>query len=171
MIEHELKDIWRERNPHATNYTFMKKQAKNKTKARLNFLLTGPRTAGYIESLQIDSQTGLSDHRSISGKITKNKIENGPGYWRFNNHLLENVEMLFGMTQRIRRGIHNYLKTDLPLDATDQELSQAPSQLSPQLLMDMVLCDARAYSIKFIATRKKKKMKTRLKDNNNTMMQ
>ena len=43
IIEYDWKDIWRDRNPHATNYTFMKKQAKNVTKAKLDFLLTGPK--------------------------------------------------------------------------------------------------------------------------------
>ena len=83
----------------------MKKQTNNVTKARLDFLLTGPKTAGYIEAIRIDGQTGLSDHRSFSCTIAKNKIENGPGYWRFNNQLLENPEMLFEMTHRIRRTI------------------------------------------------------------------
>ncbi len=155
MIEFELSDIWRDRNPFATNYTFMKKQAKNITKARLDFILTGPQTTGYIESIRIDNLTSLSDHRPISCTIVKNKTESGPGYWRFNNNLLENPEMLFGMTQRIRRTIRNYLKDELPHDATDQQLTEAESHLTPTELMDMVLLDTRAYSIKFVATRKK----------------
>ena len=73
--------------------------------------------------------------------------------------LLENPEMQFGMTQCIRRTIHKYTKETLPHDITDQELSLAQSTLSPQLLMDMILCDARSYAIKFVATRKKMKMK------------
>ena len=28
IIEYELKDVWRDRNPHETNYTFMKKTGK-----------------------------------------------------------------------------------------------------------------------------------------------
>ena len=155
MIEHDLKDVWQDRNPNATNFTFMKKQAKNVTKARLDFLLTGPNTSGYIEAIRIDGMTGLSDHRSFSFTIAKNKIENGPGYWRFNNHLLENPEFQCGMTHRIRHTIRNYAREKLPLDWTDQQISQAPSTLEPPLLMDMILCDARAYSIKFIATRKR----------------
>ena len=144
MIEYDLKDIWRDRNPQAINYTFMKKQAKNVTKARLDFLLVGPKTVGYIEAIRIDGHNGLSDHRSFSCTIAKNKIENGPGYWRFNNQLLENPEMLFGMTHRIRRTIRNYATEKLPNDITDQKLTESPSSLSPVLLMDMVLCDARA---------------------------
>ena len=41
MIEFELSDAWRERNPLETKFTFMKKQAKNTTKARLDFFLAG----------------------------------------------------------------------------------------------------------------------------------
>ena len=51
MIEYELRDIWRDINPHATNYTFRKKQTNNVTKARLDFLLTDPITVGYIEAI------------------------------------------------------------------------------------------------------------------------
>merc|ERR1712239_36733 len=89
MTELQLKDIWRDRNPHATNFTFMKKQIKNKTKARLDFFLTNPQTAGYIQAVRIGSLTSLSDHRPISCTIVKNKAESGPGYWRYDNKLLE----------------------------------------------------------------------------------
>ncbi len=73
--------------------------------------------------------------------------------------------MLFGMTQRIRRTVRNYLKDELPHDATDQQLTKAESYLTPTELMDMVLLEARAYSIKFFATRKKLKMKKSKKYN------
>ena len=72
MIEYDLKDIWRDRNPHATNYTFMKIQTNTVTKARLDFLLTGPKTVEYIEAIQIYGHTGLFDHRSLSSTIGKN---------------------------------------------------------------------------------------------------
>ena len=59
------------------------------------------------------------------------------------------------MTHRIRCTVRNYAKESLPLDWTDQQISEAPSTLEPPLLMDMIICDARAYSIKFMATRKR----------------
>ena len=80
MIEHDLKDVWRDRNPDARNFTFMKKQKNNVTKARLDFLLTRPNTMGYIESIRLDGITGLSDHISFSFIISKNTVVNGPGY-------------------------------------------------------------------------------------------
>ncbi len=43
MTELQLRDIWRDRNLFATNFTFMKKQAKNTTKARLDFFLASHR--------------------------------------------------------------------------------------------------------------------------------
>ena len=51
---------------------------KNFTKPRLYFLLTGPKTVGYIEAIRIDNQTSLSENRSFSCTIAKNKIEKGP---------------------------------------------------------------------------------------------
>ena len=44
---------------------------------------------------------------------------------------------------------------------TDPQISQAPSDLEPPQLMDMILCDARGYSIKFAATRKRNDNKTK----------
>ena len=72
IIEYELNDVWRERNPFETNFTFMKKQANNTTEARLDFLLTRQKTLGYIEAIRIDNLTSLSDHRPISFTIAKN---------------------------------------------------------------------------------------------------
>merc|ERR1712059_207843 len=86
--------------------------------------------------------------------ISKNKVDNGPGYWRFNNHLLETPEFQFGMEQRIKRTIKTYVADELPPNPTDQQIAQSTSTLAPQLLMDMILCIARAYSIKFTAIRK-----------------
>ena len=124
----------------------MKNQAKN-------FSL--PTTKLLDTQNPCDGPTNLSDHRSFSFTIAKHKIENGPGYWRFNNHLLENTEFIFGKTQRIRRTIRNYATENLPTEWNDQQISEAPSKLEPQHLMDMILCDARAYAIKFMATRKR----------------
>ena len=89
MIHQKLNDVWKTKNPFEINYTFMKKQARNTTKARLDFLLASQKTLGYIESIIIENQTSLPDHRPLSFTIAKNKIENGPGYWRFENDLLE----------------------------------------------------------------------------------
>ncbi len=130
MIELQLKDIWRDRNPFATNFTFMKKLTNNTTKARLDFFLTSPQTTGYIQSVRIDSLSSLSDHMPISCTIVKNKTEAGPGYWLFDNRLLENPEMLFGMTHRIRRTIRDHLKHEIPQDATEQQLTEAESVLN-----------------------------------------
>ncbi len=80
MIELQLKDIWRERNRNATNFTFMKKQARNTTKERLAFFLTTPQTAGNIQAVRIGTLTSISDHRPILRTIVKNKAESGPGY-------------------------------------------------------------------------------------------
>merc|ERR1712059_53860 len=154
IIEYDLKDVWRDRNPLAANFTFMKKQAKNVTKARLDFLLASPNTTGYIEAIRIGDRSSLSDHRPLHFTIEKNKVESGPGYWRFNNNLLETPEFHFGMEQTIKRTINTYASEAMPPNPTDQQIAQSTSTLAPQLLMDIILCEARAYSIKFTAIRK-----------------
>ena len=70
------------------------------------------------------------------------------------------------MTHRLRHTIRdNLTNEDLPHTLNNQEISLAPSKLVPQLLMDMILCDARAYSIKFMATRKKEDNMTKHRKN------
>ena len=83
------------------------KQAHNTTKARQDFVLASQRTLGQVESVRIDNQNSLSDHRPISFTIAKNKFENGPGYWRFKNELLNQAEFTFGMSNRIRKTIQD----------------------------------------------------------------
>merc|ERR1712059_20468 len=83
--------------------------------------------------------------------ISKNKVESGPGCWRFNNHLLETPEFQFGMEQRIKRTIKTYVADELPQDPSDQQIAQSNSTLAPQLLMDMILCDARRASHNIIS--------------------
>jgi hypothetical protein len=155
MIEHELIDTWRLKNPFETKFTFMKKQARNTTKARLDFVLISPQTPGYMESVWIDNQTSLSDHRPISFTIAKNKIENGPGYWRFDNELLNQPEFTFGMSNRILKTIKdNPAITTPPLPNTPRD-PRDQDKLKPPHLMDMILMDARTYTIKYTATRKR----------------
>ena len=157
MIEHKLNYVLRTKNPFEINYTIMKKQARNTTKARLDFLLASQRTMGYIESIRIDNQTSLSDHRPISFTIAKNKIENGPGYWRFENDLLNQAEFTFGMSNRILKTIKDKPMKKNPQENAGNDPQQpqdTPQKLKPQQLMDMILLDARAYTIKYTATRR-----------------
>ena len=127
MIHHELNDVWRTRNPFEINYTFMKKQARNTTKARLDFLLASQKTLGYIESIIIENQTSLPDHRPLSFTIAKNKIENGPGYWRFENYLLNQAEFTFGMSNIIQKTIR-----DNPMKENLQEYTNPKPQQSQE---------------------------------------
>ena len=159
MIEHELNDVWRTKNPFEINYTFMKKKAHNTAKARLYFLLTSQKkTMGYIESIRIENQTSLSDHRIISFTIAKNKIENGSGYWRFKNDLVNQAEFTFGMSNRIIKTIKDNPMKKKPQEDTEKDPQQpqkTPQKLKPQHLMDMILLDAKAYTIKYTAMRKR----------------
>ena len=63
--------------------------------------------------------------------------------------------MLFDMTHRLRQNIREHFVHNLPHDATDQQLIEAESHISKQNLIYMVILDARAYTIKYVATWKK----------------
>ena len=94
-----------------------KKTTKKNTKAHCDFLLTSNNVKGFIHSIGLDAPAFLSDHRHSTFTISKNKIENETGYWRFNNAIL------------------------------DDQIAQLPSDISPPLRMDTLLCKLRAYTI------------------------
>ena len=118
-------------------------------------MLTSPQTLGYVESVWIDNHTSLSDHRPISFTIAKNKIENGPGYWRFENELLNQPEFTFGMSNRILKTIKDNPIIANPPQHNNPIYPRDDDKLKPQQLMDMILMDARTYTIKYTATRKR----------------
>ena len=57
-----LVDIWRIRNPDVRQYTFHKRQARNYTKARLDYFLVSENSSEYIKDVQIGRVCILSDH-------------------------------------------------------------------------------------------------------------
>ena len=72
-----LIDIWRVRNPNSRQYTFHKRQAKNYTRARLDYYLVSENSSEYIKDVQIGRVCSLSDHRPIHLQMSFSKIQKG----------------------------------------------------------------------------------------------
>ena len=71
--------------------------------------------------------------------------------------MLNQAEFTFGMSNRILKTIKDNPMKENPQEDTGNDPQQpqdTPQKLKPQLLMDMILLDARAYTIKYTATRK-----------------
>ena len=60
-----LVDIWRIRNPNSRQFTFQKKQARNYTRARLDYFLVSENSSEYIKNVLIGRMCSLFDHQPI----------------------------------------------------------------------------------------------------------
>lgn len=90
-----LVDIRRLRNQLKKEYTWR----RNKTASRLDLILVNDAMCKKVVESKIES-IALSDHRIVSCDLDLNRVKRGPGFWRFNNALLEDedyVEMMLEM--------------------------------------------------------------------------
>ena len=58
-----MTDIWRRNNPLTRQYTFMKKQTNNFTRARLDYFLLNDNSTDLVKKVGIGRVCSLSDHR------------------------------------------------------------------------------------------------------------
>ena len=72
-----LIDVWRLRNKDCKQFTFSKKQARNLTRARLDFFLVSENSTEYIQDVKIGRVCSLSDHRPIHLQMKFSKLRGG----------------------------------------------------------------------------------------------
>ena len=87
MLEYTLVDAWRIRNHE--KFTFTWKRRTPRAYARLDYFLMPAGLTNLVHYIKI--LPGFrSDHSLIQMVIEFKKVERGPGYWKFNNSLLQN---------------------------------------------------------------------------------
>ena len=88
MNNFELNDIWRIKNPNYKRFTW--RQTNPLIQCRLDFWLISDSLYDTVNNTDIIPSV-RSDHSAIILNLTQlDKIERGPGLWKFNNSLLEN---------------------------------------------------------------------------------
>ena len=96
---YDLVDPWREQHPHDTQFTWRK--SSGKIKCRLDFWLISKHLLCRVANTDISTYMyHVSDHSPVTISIKpENKQEKrGPGYWKFNNSLLENEDFVTKMS-------------------------------------------------------------------------
>ena len=84
IIEHDLVDIWRIRNPTDTRFTLIQR--------RLDYWLTSNDLQEDVESVEIISAI-RSDHSAITLSVNGlEENERGPSFWKFNCTLINDQE-------------------------------------------------------------------------------
>lgn len=135
MASEDIHDLWRNRHPDSTRYTWMTNKPRF-AGSRLDYWLISNPFVQFIEDIDIPPAI-LSDHASIEVKLKTSANPRGRGVWMLNNSLLEDKD---------------YVKL---IDTTiDHTISDHPSE-DLRLVWEVLKMNIRGETIKF-ATNKKK---------------
>ena len=90
MDEYSRKEIWRERNPGTSIYSWIKGNQNNEQKAsRIDYALVSMGLDQKVENCMYKSGI-LSDHRAFFIALDVNHVERGTGFWKMNTlHLTD----------------------------------------------------------------------------------
>ena len=103
-----LTDIFRHKHPESRKYTFSKGQARNYTKARLDYFLLNDNALESVIKVGVGRENALSDHCPIYIHLKLSKVVRGRGFWRLNNDFLKEPEYVFGLNNTIEGVIKQY---------------------------------------------------------------
>lgn len=99
MLENDLVDIWRIRNPAIKRFTWRQKSPI--IQRRLDYWIVSDSLQDEVEKVEISTAI-KTDHSAIVLKInTLNEQPRGPSFWKFNNSLLENENYVDMITENI----------------------------------------------------------------------
>ena len=79
-----ITDVFRHKHPDVRKYTFSKKQARNHTKARLDYFLMNDDSLDLVSKVGMGRENSLSDHSPIYLHVNLSKINKGRGFWHLN---------------------------------------------------------------------------------------
>ena len=126
----QLTDIFRDLHPHTKQFTRF--QRNPLTASRLDFFLISKSLASQIQQCVI-AQSIKSDHNLVTRTISNEYLPHGPGYWKFNNELLQNEDYVL----KTKNAIQDYLNNN-PADVTN-----------PHVRWDSLKCFIRGQTISF----------------------
>ena len=169
--KYDLLDIYRELHQHGTEKTWRlwnKTRKRADKEARLDYFLVDSTMASFVELVGVSKTfTSDFDHRPVIMKVDFNKVKRGPGYWKFNNSMLDETDFCKKVRERIARTLFDYQLPETPLDNPlefQNILDMNPAQqsaikmsLNPHQFLEYLL-----FSIKGLARGYGKQKKTNL---------
>ena len=169
--KYDLIDIYRELHPTGTEKTWRqwnKGSQRADKEARLDYFLVDTAMASYVEVTGVSSPyTSAFDHRPVIMKVDFNKVRRGPGYWKFNNSMLDELDFCKKVRDTIARVLFDYQQREDPtkdpltmndiLLMTPLQQAEIPMTLNPHQLLEFLL-----FSIKGVARRYGQEKKTDL---------
>lgn len=138
LDDYTLEDAWKAKNPGSSRGTFHRKDYS----ARLDYWFI-PGTMIAQSSITISPQP-LSDHCTVSLEISLAETKRGPGFWRFDNTLLTDMEFIEAMRTHL---------VEVQLEAF----------VSPNMRWEWIKYKIRSFTIHFSISRNRRR-KNQVKD-------
>ena len=172
QVEHyDLLDIYRELNPNGNEKTWQawnKSRRKADKEARLDYFIVDTGLASFVQLVGVSATfTSSFDHRPVILNVDFNKVDRGPGYWKFNNSMLDEPDFLTKVKEQIAGTLFNYQALETPesnpldiheiLSMTPAQQAEINMSLNPHQFLEFLL-----FSIKGVARKYGKKRKTNL---------
>ena len=110
-IECELSDIWRIYNGQKREYSWSRKTNDTFIARRLDYILLNDNALNASMHTQLLSFPS-TDHRAVTISLNITEAKRGPGYYKFNNSLLDDNKFVIEMKQLIREFLDNNLDND-----------------------------------------------------------
>ena len=101
-----LCDIWRMRNENVKRYTWHR--PRKESASRIDMILIPMGQASLVTECDIIPAI-RTDHSLCIVELTENEITRGPGFWRFNNKLLDEREFEQGIIDTISEAKTTYI--------------------------------------------------------------
>ena len=139
--------------------TFPKGQARNYTKASLDYFLMNDNALESVTKVGVGRENALSDHCPIYIHLKLSKVVRGRGFWRLNNDFLKEPEYVFGLNNTIEGVIKQYSKRNIENNSPSQEQTLSPFLISNTLLHDILLLESRSNTLKYASNLKRKLLK------------
>ena len=139
---YELNDIWRQRNPNEEQFTWRNKSFK--IQCRLDYFLISKKLSDLTEKCKI-FYAPETDHSAIfiHIKTAELKQEKGPGFWKFNQSLLQDEIYVSTLRAELESFKQKYL------DVEDLNLR-----------WDLIKMEIRGFTVKYSKTKARKRKST-----------
>ena len=139
---YDLNDIWRQRNPNETQFTWRNKSFK--IQCRLDYFLISKKLNDLTDKCKI-LYAPETDHSAIllHIKSVELKQEKGPGFWKFNQSLLQDEAYVSKLRTELEWFKQKYIDVD------DQSLR-----------WDLIKMEIRGFTVKYSKNKARKRKST-----------
>ena len=157
----DLIDIYRELHPTGQDFSWRQWNdagRRSAKEARLDYFLVDSNLASYVQTIGPSEPFAKPyDHKPVIMVLDFDKVTRGPGFWKFNNHMLKDLAFLEKVDEQIVWTIWTYQEPAADSDPlmlqeisllSKDERAAIPLSINPHQFLEYLL-----FSIKGVARR------------------